>query len=277
MTVTIGGFDCVLADGVRETTQTTGTSSYQLDGASTVDGTTYRSFINAVGAGDRVPYVVWFGNEFERGLGTIAAGAPPTISRDIILGSSNGGSAVNWGPGQKDIWIDAPSELLDQIFPRPTLPAFAVAQSASGASVTFTDDEIANANKITVLLRAVGTVGVTPFMIRIGGSGGIETTGYVGTTARLGNSDFEVSDHSSGFLLIAGAGHADRTYQGHAVLITTGSGRTIWTFSSNVGQNTISAHFGGGSKSISSALTQVRVSTGSAETFDAGSFQLYLE
>lgn len=114
MTVVIAGLDCELYDGVRETTQTTGTGTYQLDGAAVVSGHTYRTFVS-VAVGQRVPYVVWFGAAFERGLGIVTAGAPPTITRGLILESSNSDNAVSWGAGVKDIWLDAPSELLGQI------------------------------------------------------------------------------------------------------------------------------------------------------------------
>lgn len=100
----------VIADLVRETTQTTGTGPYTLDG--TPAGTANQSFATAIGDGNRAMYVVTFGTNWEVSVGTVTAGPSNTLSRDAVLASSNGGAAVNWGPGVKDIYSDAPAALL---------------------------------------------------------------------------------------------------------------------------------------------------------------------
>lgn len=112
MTVEIGGVSCTLADRVLETTQTTGTGAYALDGVST-DG--YQSFVAGVGNGNNCPYVAELGTSWEVGVGQVTSGAPNTLSRDVILASSNSGSAVAWSAGVKTIKLDAPAALLTQI------------------------------------------------------------------------------------------------------------------------------------------------------------------
>jgi len=52
------------------------------------------------------------GRVFEAGYATLAYGPPDTLTPTLIVDSSNGGSAVNWGPGEKTIWCAAPGELL---------------------------------------------------------------------------------------------------------------------------------------------------------------------
>ncbi|MEQ9642517.1 MAG: hypothetical protein RIM84_20990 [Alphaproteobacteria bacterium] len=94
------------ADRCKETTTTTGTGTYNLAGASTG----FRSFVAGVGDGNSCRYFVSDGVDFEGGRGTVTDASPDTLSRDTILVSSNGGAAVNWGAGTRDIWCDNPAE-----------------------------------------------------------------------------------------------------------------------------------------------------------------------
>ena len=100
---------------VHQTTTTTGTGTYSLVAAAG-NFQNYRSYY---ASGDRVPYVATDGStNFEIGVGTLSYGTPDTISRLVILASSNGGSAVSWGAGSKDIfaWRINGSELTPQEF-----------------------------------------------------------------------------------------------------------------------------------------------------------------
>ena len=111
MPITVGGFSVVLADRVRETTQTTGTGTYALDGA--VAGR--RTFVLGVGNGNRTTYTVAMGSNWETGIGLVTSGAPSTLSRAAILASSNSGSAVNWGAGIKDVFVDVTAAVFDAL------------------------------------------------------------------------------------------------------------------------------------------------------------------
>jgi hypothetical protein len=129
MAVVISGFTVVLADRVKETTQTVGTGTYALDGASAG----FRSFVAGIGSGNRCPYVVVAGAGWEIGIGLVTSGAPATITRDLMLASSNNNLAINWPIGVKDIWCDAPSALLAQVGPQeiPTSTRVFFGQSAA--------------------------------------------------------------------------------------------------------------------------------------------------
>jgi hypothetical protein len=94
----------VLKDRVKETTTTTSTGTYTLAGA--VTG--FQAF-SVVGDGNTTYYTVTDGTDWEVGVGTYTASGT-TLSRDTILESSNGGSAVNWGAGSKDVFLTYPAE-----------------------------------------------------------------------------------------------------------------------------------------------------------------------
>lgn len=116
----------VTADRVAETTTTTGTGAVTLGGAKTG----YQSFA-AVGNGNTCHYVIAGGSEWEVGIGTYTA-AGTTLSRDTVLGSSNGGSLVTFSAGTKDVFVTVPAASA----PAESLIARAVT-SGSQATVTF--------------------------------------------------------------------------------------------------------------------------------------------
>ncbi len=81
-----------VADRVVETTQTTGTGTLDLDGASTG----FRSFVSGIGDGNTAVYTIEDGVEWETGTGVVTSASPDTLSRVTVLASSNSGSKVNW-------------------------------------------------------------------------------------------------------------------------------------------------------------------------------------
>jgi hypothetical protein len=90
----------VVADRVQETTSTTSTSSYVLLGAAAG----YQSFGAVLANGDTTYYAITNDTDWEVGIGTYST-TGPTLARTTILASSNGGSAVSWGVGVKNIFI----------------------------------------------------------------------------------------------------------------------------------------------------------------------------
>lgn len=95
-----------LADRVRETSTTTGTGSLALAGAAIG----YQSFDTAFDDGDTTWYAIILGTSWEVGLGTFTA--PATLARTSVIASSNGGSAVSFGAGEKDVFVTAPASAL---------------------------------------------------------------------------------------------------------------------------------------------------------------------
>ena len=94
----------VVKDRVQETTITVGTIAFVLTGA--VSG--FQSF-SAIGNGNTTYYAIVGGTEWEVGIGTYTA-LGTTLSRDTILASSNGGSAVNFSVGTKNVFVTYPAD-----------------------------------------------------------------------------------------------------------------------------------------------------------------------
>lgn len=93
------------ADGVYETSTTTGTGTYTLAGA--VAG--YQSFA-AVGNGNTCYYTArdLTNGGWEIGLGTYTASGT-TLARTTILSSSNSNNAVSWSAGTRQIFVAPPA------------------------------------------------------------------------------------------------------------------------------------------------------------------------
>lgn len=97
-----------LRDRIRETTTTTGTGTIDLDGA--VSG--FQTFVTGAGDGNTCFYVIENGTDWEIGTGTVTDATPDTLSRDTIHASSNGGSAVDWGVGTKNVFLTLPANVM---------------------------------------------------------------------------------------------------------------------------------------------------------------------
>jgi len=98
----------VINDRVKETSTTTGTGTFSLDGASQ----DFETFVAGVGTGNTTYYcIVNSGtDEWEVGVGTVTDATPDTLSRDTIISSSNSDAAVTFTAGTKDVFCTIPAK-----------------------------------------------------------------------------------------------------------------------------------------------------------------------
>jgi len=96
-----------VADRVKESTTSTGTGTINLGGTS--NG--FQTFVAGIGDGNTTYYAISHQTaaEFEVGIGTVTDAGTDTLSRDTIISSSNGGSAVDFSAGDKDVIATLPS------------------------------------------------------------------------------------------------------------------------------------------------------------------------
>jgi hypothetical protein len=113
----------VVKDRVQETSTTTGTGTFTLAGA--VSG--FQSF-SAIGDGNTTYYAIVGGTEWEVGLGTYTSSGT-TLARNTILESSNGGTAVNFSAGTKNVFVTYPAE--EAVYQDETGTAYAPQFAAS--------------------------------------------------------------------------------------------------------------------------------------------------
>ena len=91
------------ASRVRETSTTTGTGTISLAGA--VGG--FRTFVAGVGTGKPARYTIRnrdVPSEWEAGVGIVTDATPDTLTRAVIIASSNSDAVVNFSAGTKDVF-----------------------------------------------------------------------------------------------------------------------------------------------------------------------------
>ena len=93
-------------DRVRETTNTTGQGDITLEGAVT----SFNSFGSAFGVDETFYYAIVddLNAEWEIGEGSLANDA--TIKRTTVYDSTNGGEKVDFGSGQKSVFVTYPAK-----------------------------------------------------------------------------------------------------------------------------------------------------------------------
>jgi hypothetical protein len=143
--------------------------------------------------------------------------------------------------------------------------------STSGTTVDFTGIP-SWVKRITVMFSGVSTNGSSVPLIQLGDSGGIETTGYLGT----GSTATVYTNYTAGFG-VAGTSGAARVYHGSLILSLIGSNN--WACFGVTGlSDQASTSLTGGTKTLSDTLTQVRITTvNGTDTFDAGTINILYE
>jgi len=150
--------------------------------------------------------------------------------------------------------------------------------TTSGATIDFTSIP-AGVKRITVMLSSVSSNGTSDFAIQLGDAGGFETSGY------LANSFYYTETpaidnivYTTAFGLSSGI-TAGKTFTFKITLDLMNVSAFTW-ISNHIGQEDsgFGSQTGGGSKSLSAELTQVRLTTvGGSNTFDAGSVAISWE
>jgi len=147
--------------------------------------------------------------------------------------------------------------------------------STSGASIDFTSIP-SWVKRITVMFQGVSTTGTSKVLIQLGDSGGIETSGYLGSVA-FADSSSAGTNFSSGFL--DDSTNAAGVRHGALIISQVDASAFSYVCFGNLGRSDLAAIcVMGGSKTLSATLDRVRITTvGGTETFDAGTINILFE
>lgn len=127
--------------------------------------------------------------------------------------------------------------------------------------------------KIHIGISTLSTSGTSIVCVRIGDSGGIEATSYVGSACNVSNGVSPTTVAGTTEWPVLGAVSAGTTMHGVLTLVLIDAAINLWAFSSVGGFSSSAAtFFGGGAKALSARLDRVRLTTaGGADTFDSAS------
>ena len=146
--------------------------------------------------------------------------------------------------------------------------------STSGTSIDFTGIP-AGVRRVTVMFRDVSTNGTALYLVQLGTSGGIVSTGYVSTSVTTFNTNTTAGSNSTAGMVIYSVS-AGNTYSGALTLINL-TGNT-WVSNHMFKSFTNSITGGAGDIALGGVLDRVRITTvGGTDTFDAGSINIAWE
>lgn len=133
----------------------------------------------------------------------------------------------------------------------------------------------AGTKKITVGIMGVSTNGTSPIILQIGDSGGLETTGYLGSATNVGTSS---SNLSTGFTVAPAVGAGSIIY-GSLFLTLMDSSTNTWVISGGIGHSDVAQNqIVMGEKSLTDVLTQLTLTTANGtDAFDAGKINIQYE
>ena len=142
----------IVKDRIKESTNTTGTGTLTLTGATAG----FQTFA-AVGNASTTYYAILNGNNWEVGLGTYTASGT-TLSRDTVLSSSNAGAALNLSGGS-DVFCTYPSEKAVFLNSSDVIEGTNVVVAGNIAANAVTTDKIINdaVTDVKILNDAVTT------------------------------------------------------------------------------------------------------------------------
>jgi hypothetical protein len=128
------------------------------------------------------------------------------------------------------------------------------------------------------MFSGVSTSGISAVMVQLGDSGGVETTGYAGTSTNFTTSNLASLNVTTG-LGITASMNAAWLLQGAITISLIDSATNTWVSQSvtSAGGATFN-NIGSGSKALSATLDRVRITTvNGTDTFDAGTINILYE
>jgi hypothetical protein len=152
----------VVKDRVRQLTTTTGTGTVTLSG--TVTG--FQTF-SVIGDGNTTYYAIVDGatGDWEVGIGTYTASGT-TLSRDVILESSNSNNAVPFGSGSKDVFCTYPADRsVTSDYPNVFTNNQVISDNSTNAALRVTQTGTGNA----LLVEDSANPDSTPFVVTADG------------------------------------------------------------------------------------------------------------
>ena len=147
--------------------------------------------------------------------------------------------------------------------------------TTSGTAFDFTGIP-AGVRRITVQFSEVSLSGTDDVLVQLGDAGGPETGTYVSSSAVVSDGAASVVRAStSGFIVIAGG--SGNILTGTIVINLFASATFAWIAAHSGKISTTICICGGGSKSLSAELDQVRVTRSGTDTFDSGAVTITYE
>jgi hypothetical protein len=202
-------------------------------------------------------------------------GSANLTANAVIIG--NGANAVSAvAPGTTGNVLTSNGTAWTSTVPASQLTVGTSQATTSGTSINFTGIP-AGIKRITVMFRGVSTNGSSPYLVQLGDSGGIETTGYLSTSIGSDTASGDAGGDSTAGFIIARV-NSSSVVSGHMVITLFNAATFSWVASEVTKNDTGITTAGGGDKSLSATLDRIRLTTvNGTDTFDAGAINILYE
>ena len=188
----------------------------------------------------------------------------PAATGTIVVGSSAVSAA-----GQIPFSTDGTSYT-----PTAKIVSGTVTATTSGTSIDFTSIP-SWVKRITVMFQGVSTSGTNPYLIQLGTSGGIVSSGYVSRASNNTGAGTGTSA-TNGFVINATVTAAQLT-NGNVIICLLDSSTNSWSSGGMLAKDD-ATNPSAGAVTLSAALTQLRLTTTTGtDTFDAGKVNILYE
>jgi hypothetical protein len=148
--------------------------------------------------------------------------------------------------------------------------------STSGTSIDFTSIP-SWVKRITVMFSGVSLSGTSAFLIQLGTTNSIETTGYDSVSSiAISGASMSVFTSTAGFYVFTN----NATYADSGSIIFTNITGNTWVAQGNFSNSTVNPYvtWSAGTKSLSAVINKLRITTvNGTDTFDAGSINILYE
>jgi hypothetical protein len=148
--------------------------------------------------------------------------------------------------------------------------------STSGTAIDFTGIP-SWVKRVTVMFDGVSTNGTSLLQIQVGDSGGIETTGYLGSSGNQAAAAAGTANYPGAGFYIFDVASTAALYSGVVVISSLVS--NTWVGNGVLGRSdTTRSTYTAGSKTLSATLDRIRITTvNGTDTFDNGTVNILYE
>ena len=204
----------------------------------------------------------------------VSGGVTLTTTLPVLQGGTGVTTSTGTGAGVHSVGPSISSAVMSTMASSVITSGTTVA-STSGTSIDFTGIP-SWVKRITFMFKGVSTNGSGSYLVRLGTSSGIVTTGYLGSAAYAGATSAGANS-TAGFLINFGG--PTQIMLGSMIITLVDSATNSWVQQGVLGDSSQAyMFFSGGSLALAGVLDRIRLTTvAGTDTFDAGSINILYE
>jgi len=197
--------------------------------------------------------------------GLTAGGLPDgsVTNADLEKAGTSGQFLQSQGTGAAPQWASVSASNLTRM-------TYVTTTSGSSFDVTNIPSGV---RRIVISFNGISLSGSDKYLVQLGDSGGIETSGYLSGNSWVGGPYPAFNSSTSGLLF----GMTSSGYEFIGSMVIHNVTGNTWISHQAGSSGTYYTQVGGGAKTLSGELTQLRLTVTGSNTFDQGGFAVFYE